>query len=177
MIGAKDNSLPANAGRGGGHLGEERAMANQGITSTFIQHAFLAGLSERHLMILASGAQPFAAQPGEPLAREGETARYFYLIQSGHVDVCLRDPRRGTVHIDTVGPGDELGWSWLVPPHRWQYECRAKDVVQGIRFDAEWLRSRCEQDYELGFHLLRQIVGVIASRLASTRVQLMQAQK
>jgi CRP-like cAMP-binding protein len=152
-------------------------MANQGITATFLQHAFLSGLSERHLLILASGAQPFAAQPGEPLSREGETARYFYLIQSGHVEVGLRDPRRGTVLIDTVGPGEELGWSWLVPPHRWQYECKAKGAVQGIRFDAEWLRARCEQDHELGYHLLKQMLGVIASRLAATRWQLLQVQK
>jgi CRP/FNR family transcriptional regulator, cyclic AMP receptor protein len=152
-------------------------MANQGITGTFLQHAFLAGLSERHLLMLASGARPFTAAPGELLAGEGDSARYFYLIQSGHVDINLHDSKRGDVLIDTVGPGEELGWSWLVPPHRWQYNCRAKDAVQGIRFDAEWLREKCEQDHELGYHLLKQMVSVIASRLASTRVKMLQQQK
>ena len=65
----------------------------------------------------------------------------------------------------------------LVQPHRWQYNCRAKDTVQGIRFDAEWLREKCEQDHELGYHLLKQMVSVIASRLASTRVKMSQQQK
>jgi CRP/FNR family cyclic AMP-dependent transcriptional regulator len=43
--------------------------------------------------------------------------------------------------------------------------------VQGLVFNADGLRQQCEQDHELGFHLLRQLVAVIASRLAASRVQ------
>jgi CRP-like cAMP-binding protein len=152
-------------------------MSEQGILGAFTSHAFLAGLSERHRLLLASGARPFTAAAGELLAREGEPAKAFYLVQAGHVALTLHTPDRGAVPIQTVGPGEIVGWSWLVPPHRWQFDCRAADPVQGLAFDAEWLREKCDQDYELGYPLLKQLVGVIANRLAATRLQLLDLYK
>lgn len=143
-------------------------MTDQGILGTFTSHDFLRRLGDRHLMLLASGAKPFTAAPGEHLSREGEPATTFYLIQSGHVEVGTRDASRGEVIVQSVGPGDVVGWSWLLPPYRWQFDARAVDTVQGVAFDAEWLREKCEQDHELGYHLLTQLVAVIASRLAAT---------
>ena len=148
-------------------------MSEQGVLGAFDGHTFLSSLSERHRMLLASGVRPFTAAPGELLAREGETAKAFFLIQAGHVAVDLHTPSRGVASIMTVGPGEIVGWSWLVPPHRWQFDCRAVDAVQGLLFDAEWLREKCEQDHELGYQLLKQLVTVIANRLAATRLQLL----
>ena len=152
-------------------------MTEQGVLGTFASHAFLGSLSERHRMLLASGARPFTAASGEPLAREGEAAKTFYLIQAGHVALDLHTPERGAFPIQTVGPGEVVGWSWLVPPHRWQFDCRAVDTVKGLAFDAEWLREKCDQDHELGYHLLKQLVAVIAKRLAATRLQLLDIYK
>lgn len=148
-------------------------MTASGITGAFAQHAFLQPLGERLLMTLASGAAPFSAAPEAVLAREGEPAKYFYLVQSGRVAINIHTSKRGDVPIQTVGPGEVLGWSWLVPPHIWQFDCHVLEAVQGIRFDAEWLREKCEQDHELGYHLLRQLLIALASRLASTRRQLL----
>ena len=124
-------------------------------------------------MTLASGATPFTAEVGTVLAREGELARYFYLIQTGRVAINIHTSKRGDVPIQTVGPGEVLGWSWLVTPHTWQFDCQVQEPVQGIKLDAEWLREKCEQDHELGYHLLRQLLTVLATRLASTRRQLL----
>jgi CRP-like cAMP-binding protein len=146
-------------------------MSEESILKTFRSHEFLQGLSHRHLMLLASGARPFTAAAGEYLAREGETARSFYLIQSGHVTLAAGGPQ-GSVEVQTVGPGEVVGWSWLVPPHRWQFEARARDAVAGIAFDAEWLREKCAQDYQLGYLLLQHLLTVLAGRLAATRRKL-----
>jgi CRP-like cAMP-binding protein len=152
-------------------------MTEQGVLAAFSSHAFLSNLSERHRMLLASGARPFTATPGDLLAREGQTAKAFYLIQEGHVALDLHSPGRGVTSIQTVGPGDIVGWSWLVPPHRWRFDCRAVDSVRGLVFDAEWLREKCEQDHELGYHLLKQLVATTANRLAATRLQLLDIYK
>jgi hypothetical protein len=69
--------------------------------------------------------------------------------------------------VQKVGPGGVVGWSWLIPPHRWQFSCRAEGPVQGLMFDAEWLRDRCERNHELGYHLLREMVSGLADRLAA----------
>jgi CRP-like cAMP-binding protein len=152
-------------------------MNDHGILGVFASHAFLGSLSERHRLLLASGVRPFTVGAGALLATEGETARAFYLVQSGHIALGLHTPDRGIVTIQTVGPGEVVGWSWLVPPHRWQFDCRAVDAVQGLAFDAQWLRDLCDQDHELGYHLLKQLVTVIAHRLAATRVQLLDIYK
>jgi CRP-like cAMP-binding protein len=148
-------------------------MSDEGLLGTFASHEFLRGLDRRHLMLLASGARPFTAVPGELLAHEGETAKAFYLIQSGHVALSARAGGRGNVEVQTVGPGEVVGWSWLVPPHRWQFEARAKDAVAGLAFDAAWLRQQCEEDHQLGYYLLRHLVTVLAGRLAATRRKLL----
>lgn len=152
-------------------------MSTPTLTDLFASHAFLRGLCERHRLLLASGARPFRAAPGDFLAREGETAKAFYLIQAGHVSISVHGSARGPVPIQTVGPGEVVGWSWLVPPHRWQFDCQARDPVEGIVIDGAWLRDQCEQDHELGFQLLRQLVSVIGGRLAATRVQMLDLYK
>ena len=146
-------------------------MTESGILATFNSHAFLQGLSDQHRMRLVSGVKPFAAPSGEYLAREGQTAHAFYLIQSGQVAIGTHLAERGAVPIQTVGPGEVVGWSWLLPPYRWQFDARAVDSVQGLAFNADWLRQQCEQDHELGFHLLKQLVAVISTRLAAARMQ------
>ncbi len=152
-------------------------MSEEGLLGAFASHAFLHGLNPRHRMLLASGARPFTAAAGDLLAREGEEAKAFYLVQSGHVVLSTRPPGRGNVEVQTVGPGEVVGWSWLVPPHRWQFEARARDAVAGIVFDGEWLRDQCEKDHQLGYFLLKHLVTVLAGRLASTRMQLLDLHK
>jgi CRP-like cAMP-binding protein len=152
-------------------------MTTQGLLGTFAGHQFLSGLKEHHLMTLASGVRPFTVPAGEYLAREGQTANAFYLIQSGTVELGTRLGERGSAPVQKVGPGEVVGWSWLVPPHRWRFDCRAADTVRGLALDAEWLREKCEQDHELGYHLLQHLIGVIASRLAATRLQLNKLQE
>jgi len=140
-------------------------------------HAFLRALSKQHQMILAASAKPFEASPGELLAKEGEVADRFLLIQSGHATLGVETPEAGFVRIQTIGRGDVVGWSWLIPPHRWQFECRAVDTVRGLSLDAQWLREKCEQDHELGYSLLKELLVVLAARLAATRRQLLNIYK
>jgi CRP-like cAMP-binding protein len=147
-------------------------MSESKILGNFANHAFLRGLSQRHLMTLISGARPFTAAPGELIAREGDPARAFFLIQGGHVAIEAHFSDQNSRRVQTVGPGEVVGWSWIVPPHRWRFDCRAVDTVQGLSFDASWLRQQCEEDYQLGYHLLSHLVDVIASRLAATRAEL-----
>jgi CRP-like cAMP-binding protein len=148
-------------------------MSETGILGIFQSHAFLAALSQRHLLTLASGVKPFTAAKGDFLAKEGETAKSFFLLQEGHVAIDIHRPAKVVATIHTTGPGEVIGWSWIVPGYRWQFDCRALENVKGLVFDATWLREKCEQDHELGYHLLKQLVTVIASRLVATREQLL----
>jgi CRP/FNR family cyclic AMP-dependent transcriptional regulator len=147
-------------------------MTESSTLGAFASHPFLSGLDNRLLMQLASGVGPFSASPGEYLGREGELASSFFLIQSGKVAIESRRADGAPSPIDTVGPGEVIGWSWLLPPYRWQFDCHAVDAVHGLALNADWLRWQCEQNHELGYHLLKHLLAVVGSRLAATRRQL-----
>jgi CRP-like cAMP-binding protein len=51
--------------------------------------------------------------PGERLLSEGDPADEFFLIRRGAVAVDTEVPGRGAVTLETLGPGEILGWSWL----------------------------------------------------------------
>jgi CRP-like cAMP-binding protein len=130
-------------------------------------------MNKEHQRLLEAAAQPFEARPGELLAKEGEIADRFLFIQAGHAAIGIDTRDTGFVQLQAVGRGDVIGWSWLVPPHRWQFECRAVDNVRGFSLDGCWLRKRCEEDHEFGFCLLKVLLGVVAGRLTATRRQLL----
>jgi CRP-like cAMP-binding protein len=145
-------------------------MTEPAILRALAGHEFSHGLSEQHRMRLGLGAKPFRAAAGEYLAREGEVAHAFYLIQSGHVSIGTHLGERGATPIQTLEAGGVVGWSWLLSPYLWQFDVRAIDAVQGLVFDAAWLRDQCEQDPELGYRLLKQLLAVFSSRLVACRI-------
>lgn len=144
-------------------------MNTPAILDVFQSHPFLSSLKEWCRMRLASGVKPFAAAPGEYLAREGQPAHAFFLIQEGQIEICTSEDGK-EAKLQTLGPGDVVGWSWIVPPHQWQFDCRAVGCVKGLCFNAAWLRDQCETDTELGYHVVKHLLSVIASRLAATRL-------
>ena len=144
------------------------------ILDAFQSHAFLRRLDDRCLMDLASGVLPFAVAADGYLGRAGEPARAFYLVQSGTVSIELETEAGESIPIQKVGPGGVVGWSWVVPPYRWQFTCRAATPVTGLMFDADWLRGRCEANHELGYHLLRELIAGIAGQFEASRHELAQ---
>jgi CRP-like cAMP-binding protein len=149
-------------------------MSNPEIVRALAAHPFLHGMSEAHLEQVASCTQVITVTVGQHLGRERETANAFYLLQTGRVAIEVHSPQKGSVRIQTIGPGEIVGWSWLVPPHRWQFDARVVETIQALALDARSLRARCEQDHELGYQLLKNLVEVIGRRLAATRLELLE---
>jgi hypothetical protein len=75
--------------------------------------------------------------------------------------------------IETIGEGEVLGWSWLFPPYRWQFDAQAVGLVRAIAFDGRCLRGKCEEDHDLGYWLMQRFAQVMSQRLQATRLQLL----
>ena len=60
---------------------------------------------------------------------------------AGRVSVEVIAPQRGAITIETVGEGDLLGWSWLIPPFQWHFDARALNLTRAIALDARCLRG------------------------------------
>lgn len=136
-------------------------------------HAFLSGLDERQITLLAGLVRRLEVDAGALLGREGQPAETFFLVLAGRVAIELPVPGRGAARLQTVGPGEVVGWSWLVPPHRWEFDARAVEPVVALALDATALRAACLRDHELGYQILSRLVRAIGGRLAAARVQLL----
>ena len=94
------------------------------------EHPFFAGLDPAAMDLVVGCAQNVHFSPGEVLFRTGEPANTFYVIRHGRVALDIHDPRRGTLVIASLGEGEVVGWSWLIPPYQWMFDARAVDTGQ-----------------------------------------------
>ncbi len=121
------------------------------------------------LQLIAGCAHNVAFFKGERLFREGDAADTFYLVRRGRVALTTHVPARGDVTIETVEPGEVLGWSWLFPPYTWHFDARAVEDAGVVAFDGACLRGKCDADHALGFELMRRFAQVMIDRLQHTR--------
>ena len=141
------------------------------------QHPFLKELEPRHLKILVGCASNVRFNAGQVLFHEGEEANQFYMIRQGKVAIEILAPELGPITVQTIGEGDVLGWSWLIPPYRWRFGARAVELTRAIALDGKCLRQKSEEDHDLGYELLKRFSGIIVERLEATRLQLLDVYK
>ncbi len=137
------------------------------------EHPFFSGLEERHLKLIVGCASNVRFEAGDFIARQGEEATQFYFIRHGKVSVEIFVPEQGSVSILTLGDGDIVGWSWLLPPYRWRMDTRAIELTRAIALDGKCLRNKSEQDHDLGYELLKRFAHILEERLEATRLQLL----
>ena len=78
--------------------------------------------------------------------------------------------------VQTVGPGEVLGWSWISAPYAWQFDGRALKETRVVALDATALRGAMESRPTEGYRLLVRLLPVIGQRLENTRSQLLEFQ-
>ncbi|MGA2924526.1 MAG: cyclic nucleotide-binding domain-containing protein [Solirubrobacteraceae bacterium] len=132
-----------------------------------------AGLESGQLEFIAGCARNEHFDAGSMLMREGDPADRFFLIRRGMIALEIESPGRGTLIVQTLEPGEVVGWSWLFAPYRWAMDARAVESTSVIVFDGGCLRGKCEQDHELGYQLMSRFTANVIDRLQSTRLQLL----
>ena len=131
------------------------------------------GLAPEALDLLSGCASNVRFADDEMLFREGDDADVFYVIRHGRVALETFVPARGPVTIETIDPGEVVGWSWLFAPYRWHFDARSLGLVRATRFDAACLRAKCEQDPAFGYDLILRFTQVLIERLQWTRLRLL----
>ena len=113
-------------------------------------------------------------KPDESIFQEGAPANRFYVILEGKVVLESEVKERGMVPIQTLGPGDNLGWTWLFPPHYLHFSARSLDPVKALFFYGTRLQQQCEEDHDLGYELMKRIAEVLIQNLHATQQRLME---
>jgi len=143
------------------------------LEAVIAEHPFLKGIEPQYIKLIAGCASNVRFDAGQFLFHEGEEANEFYMIRQGKVALEISAIPRAVITVQTIGEGDILGWSWLIPPYRWRFDARALEVTRAIALDGKCLRTKSEEDHDLGYELLKRFSNVITQRLEATRLQLL----
>jgi CRP-like cAMP-binding protein len=148
-------------------------------TTLLAAQPFLKGLSKVQLEVLSCNAMEIEFPAGRMVFKEGLAANRFYIILEGEVALESAAAKKGDCAklIQTIKTGDVLGWSWLFPPYKWNFDARAVKPTKAIIFFATTLRELCEKDHALGYELMKRVTKVVITRLQSTRLQLLKRGK
>lgn len=131
-----------------------------------------AGVRPESLKAVAEIAEEREFKAGETLCREGEPARWLSVLKEGEVDVVYRSQAHGGSIVDTIVPGELLGWSAIMEPHTISATVQARGNGRYLAIQADGLRKLCEKDHTLGYRLMTWVAREIRSRLVGISVQL-----
>lgn len=135
-------------------------------------HPFMTDLEPEHVRFLVGCAQNVRFRPGEYLVREGATEDKFFLIRQGCVTIEMPRANGEAAVVETVGPGDVLGISRVVPATA-HLDVRARDNVVAFALDNGCILQKMSQDPRFGYAITRRLLERTYDRLARARLQTM----
>ncbi len=147
------------------------------MVSTEILKSFslFSGLSQTELEGIAKLCRERIYENGSVIFTIGGWATDVYLLKTGKVDIQIEfkiyDYEMMTT-VYTVGEGEIFGWSALVPPHRLTASARCEGKADVLMINGKELMELLEKDRNIGYVVMKNLSGLISSRLASTTIAL-----
>ena len=137
--------------------------------------SLFSGLSEAELAEIAKLCRERIYEDGSVIFTIGGSATDVYLLKAGKVDIQIEFKIydyeiMATVY--TVGKGEIFGWSALVLPHRLTASARCQGKAEVIMINGKELMEFLEKDRRIGYVVMKNLSGLISSRLASTTIAL-----
>lgn len=110
---------------------------------------------------------------GGRILNEGGKADRFRITRTGPMALGLHVPGRRAGAVEAFGAGRLLGWSWLVPSRHWNPGAEAGSPARAYESGAATVREMCAKDPRWAHELCTYVSGVLARRLRSARVRLL----
>lgn len=148
------------------------------LSALIAEQPFFKDLHPQHLPVLEACAELKRFGAHQKIFENGYPAEYFYLIVSGEVSLETHFAANvGARGIQSLEAGAPLGWSWLFPPHDWQFTASAQREVEVIVFDGRKLREAMDRDPVLGYDIAMRVGNMLGERLQSTRAGMLNPYK
>lgn len=128
----------------------------------------LAGLSDADATALEARGSHLTLEPGQVLFRIGDDATHLYVIERGAIELRMPMQVEGhgeDVRIEDCAAGHTLGWSTLVPPHRFTLKATAREHTEVLAFPRDMLLAYFTSRPDVGYVVLRNIAAVLGQRL------------
>ncbi len=139
----------------------------------FTDHAFLRGMPADSVARLATTATAVSFAAGRRLFEEGAPAGACWLLTAGHVALFMHAPGSEDLIVETLGKGDVIGFSWLSPPHEWQFSAETVAATDAFELDGAAVMALCDRHPDLGYQLTLRMLGAAVRRLQATRIRLL----
>lgn len=128
----------------------------------------LAGLEERDADTVRGLGTPRSLAPGDTLFRMGDAADRLYLIDRGRIALTLPMLVLGGeehVLIEERKAGQTVGWSAMIPPHRFTLEAKAVVETDVLELPRDALSAQFAIRPHVGYMVMRNVAAVIGQRL------------
>ena len=140
------------------------------IMAALRRMSFLHDIEDQYLQALAPLAELRELRPGTVLFREGQSHPNIYLVIAGSVALDFRFSSRV---LQTVGPGELLGWTPILGGVEMTATARVLEPTQAVAIRASQLIALCEHNPRFGFEFMRQTARALSRRLNATKLQLL----
>jgi CRP-like cAMP-binding protein len=134
---------------------------------------FLQELPDEYLQYISSVADLKEFPAGGTVFREGQSSPFIYIVVQGTISLNINVPGRGTVQLQTIGPGELLGWTPWLQQGPMTATARALAISKLLALNAGQIQAYCSHNPSFGWELTRRTAEALASRLAQTRMHLL----
>lgn len=148
-------------------------MTQQSIEDYLNTHPFFSELEKQSKKFLSDTAGVVNIEQGDVLFKLGNSADKFYLLKSGEISVQVPALEGPSLEIQKLKAGQLLGWSWLIPPYRWNFQARALEDSELLEFDGSIILAHCEEEPAFGYAVLKLFAGLMSERLDRARQKMM----
>ena len=138
---------------------------------------FCKGLSIDYQRRLFAAGEIKTYQPGDRLFFEGQSSKDIYLLAEGEVVLETSIPGQDPMPLQTVGPGELLGWSPVLGLGVMSATARALTPCHVLALNAGKILSLADEDPKFVLEFMRRVAITLARRLNATRLQLLEAYK
>lgn len=135
------------------------------LASLLAEHPFLSQMEPQNVQTMSNCARKQTFEAGTYIFHSGDPATHMYLITQGKAILELDVAPQTSAPFETLGPGDILGWAWLIPPYRWSFHAYALTPVEVIALDGECLRNEVQDNLHFSFALLDRFTHILLNRL------------
>ena len=133
-------------------------------------------LDDNQLLAIKDCWEVVGFKQGDQLFKEGEDSRYLWVVIEGKVDLRyeLEDGSslsKGKLHF--ISEAQTFGWSCFVPPYKYRLSgyCVTGECSV-IKIEKNCLLKLFEQNPDMGFHVMKQLVQVVGSHFNNFRDEL-----
>lgn len=133
-----------------------------------LQSDLLLGLTPDEASDLLSKGTPMSLSAGQVLFDLGNPAHSVYIVTRGRLRLTLPIQVRGEerdILIEERTVGETVGWSGLIPPHRFTLKASAASDTDLTAFSRAVLQDHFDKHPAVAYQVTRNVGSVIGHRL------------